>query len=161
MNKKIFLSFLHFYFVFGANLVLLEDDIALIFENLPSYYVKNSTVPYNPVIRRKVERGPLPEKKATRSKKPKIEKIAFLDVHNLLLERFRQETGKPNAKNINYSLIDPKLIPEEYKDYVINSETIRNVWLFRDEILINNIHFLNEDRMADFQKNKKGPESIF
>ena len=64
------------------------------------------------------------------------------EVYLMLLERFKVEAQKPNAKSINWTRLDRSAIHKKFDHIPLNYETLRWVRVFQNHEIIDNIHFI-------------------
>ena len=64
-------------------------------------------------------------------------------IKELLLQRFRCETGDNNAESVQWDLLDTSMIPLKYSNIIINESTISEPRFFRNPEIVNNIHFIH------------------
>jgi hypothetical protein len=64
-----------------------------------------------------------------------------LKFHKKMLERFHKETGKLEAKVINWKLLDRSCIPSEYDGIKIDSDSMSRAKYFENLDIVDNIHF--------------------
>ena len=67
--------------------------------------------------------------------------VTMKDVHKILLERYREETGEPNAPKIKWKKLDRSSIPAKYNEVILNGDSIRLTSIYRNPEIIDNIHF--------------------
>ena len=66
-------------------------------------------------------------------------------VHDILLARYREETGEANAFRIKWSELDRRDIPAKYKRIILDSNNIKLRNIFRNPEIIDNIHFYKDN----------------
>ena len=64
--------------------------------------------------------------------------------HEILLQKFRTETGRKTARFISWSLLDRSAIPEKYSEIVFDSNAMKFAQIYQNLEIIENIHFRNE-----------------
>ena len=62
-------------------------------------------------------------------------------VNKLLHERFKVESDLPNARKLDWQLLDKRCIPEKYHEVPLNSLTIQSPLIYQNREIIDNIHF--------------------
>ena len=83
-------------------------------------------------------------------------------VHDILLTRYREETGEANAFRIKWSELDRRDIPAKYKGAILDSNTIKLRSIFRNPEIIDNIHFYKPKGSENRQRKRKlESDSIF
>lgn len=66
-------------------------------------------------------------------------------VHDILLARYREETGEANAFRIKWPELDRRDIPAKYKGIILDSNNIKLRSIFRNPEIIDNIHFYKDN----------------
>ena len=77
-------------------------------------------------------------------------------VHARILERFRQEAGDSEASYVRWNLLDRSQLPAKYNDIVFCSDTFRRCDIFRNQEIIDNLHFYKSYRAAKKLKLEEG-----
>ena len=63
----------------------------------------------------------------------------------LMLNRFRQESGKANAKKIDWRYLDRRQVPEKYDNVPLNGASSSQTLVYKNPEIIDNIHFYKFD----------------
>jgi len=69
------------------------------------------------------------------------EKLNRSEVHYMLLERFRRESGRAEAVFIQWSLLNRSAVPAKYSKVALNCNTIGWKNIYQNSEIIDNIHF--------------------
>lgn len=67
--------------------------------------------------------------------------MAFSSTIEILLNRFKVESGWSHANYIDWEILDRSKIPSEYDPVMINSVTIKLARLYKNPEIVSNIHF--------------------
>ena len=82
------------------------------------------------------------------------------EIYRVLLERFREETGNPQAFKIDWHLLDRRLIPSRYDGIEINGITKQLSQVYKNPEIINNIHFFKSKEVEKPKRKRKIDQSI-
>jgi len=69
------------------------------------------------------------------------EKLNRPEILDMLLKRFRRESGRIEATFIQWSLLDRSAVPEKYNQVPLNCNTLGWKKIFQNPEIIDNIHF--------------------
>ena len=83
------------------------------------------------------------------------ESMTYEETHNILVIRYREESGEKDAFRINWKLLDRRAIPARYKDLKISSRTLILRVIYKNPEIINNIHFLKAAEIETFGRKRK------
>ena len=72
-------------------------------------------------------------------------------MHQELFHRFIVETGQLNAKKINWRLLDRRQVPRKYRNVPLNGATTSNRLVYRNEEIMDNIHFYKLGSELNFE----------
>lgn len=77
------------------------------------------------------------------------------EVNEILMNRYRTETGKSNALLINWDLVDRRAIPAKYDGIEFNSISLKLRALYKNPEIVDNIHFFKEGEIVKTAQRKR------
>lgn len=83
------------------------------------------------------------------------ESMTYEETHDILVMRYREESGEKDAFRINWKLLDRRDIPAKYKDLKIYSRTLVLRVIYKNPEIINNIHFFKAAEIETFGRKRK------
>ena len=76
-------------------------------------------------------------------------------VYEILLARYREETGEVNTPSIKWKKLDRRNIPAKYKDVKLDGDSIRTKIICKNPEIIDNIHFYGLKVSENRQRKRK------
>ena len=64
-------------------------------------------------------------------------------VRDLLFDRFKEESGRPYSKKIDWLLLNRSQIPKKYENVPLNSKSLRYESIYKNPEIVDNIHFFD------------------
>ena len=122
----------------------LKADLVRINERIPFYRF---------VPREKVPEAQYSDKELRQSLKGMkcLTSATLRDDYNLsttrasILNRFKEESGKANAKKIDWRYLDRRQVPEKYNSVPLNGASTSQMLVYKNPEIIDNIHFYKFD----------------
>ena len=81
--------------------------------------------------------------------------MTYEGTYEILLNRFRHETGQSGAVTINWSLLDRRDIPAKYDGLVFSKFNLSLQSLYKNPEIVSNIHFFNPNGLEKVSHKRK------